>query len=242
MKQMNYLTKMKNKYKVCVIPARGGSKRIKNKNIKMFNGKPLISYSINTAIKSRLFDEIIVSTDSEKIAKIAKKFGAKVPFLRPKKLANDYANDLQVIRHYFNFNKKNNIEVDIMCYLYATAPLLKVSTLKKCYEKLISSNYTRVMTILKFDVPIQRALKKNNRGEIFFRDKKYLKFRSQDLVEYYHDAGQCYWFDVKKFKKELSSKWQNTVGVELDRDEAIDIDTPEDFRMAEKLYKLIKIK
>ncbi len=233
---------MKKKYKVCVIPARGGSKRIKNKNIKSFNGKPLISYSINSAIKSKIFDDIIVSTDSEKIAKIAKKYGARVPFLRPKKLANDFANDLQVIKHYFEYNKKNQIKVDYMCYLYATAPLLKISTLKKCYQKLINSNYTRVMTILKFDVPIQRALKKNTKGEIFFKDNKFLKFRSQDLIEYYHDAGQCYWFDVKKFKKEISSKWQKTIGVELGRDEAIDIDTPDDFKMAEKLYKLIKIK
>ena len=188
--------KKKKRYKICLIPARGGSKRIKNKNIKNFNGKPLISYSISTAIRSGLFDKVIVTTDSEKIAKIARKYGANVPFLRPKKLANDYANDLQVIKHYLDFNRANNIKIDIMCYLYATAPLIKVSTLKKCYAKLISSNYTRVMTILKFDFPIQRALKKNSKDEIFFKDKKFLKFRSQDLDEYYHDAGQCYWFKI----------------------------------------------
>jgi N-acylneuraminate cytidylyltransferase len=232
--------KTQKRHAVCVIPARGGSKRIKNKNIKNFNDKPLISYSIKTAIRSKLFDEVIVSTDSKKIAKIAKKYGAKIPFLRPGNLANDFANDLQVINHYLDFNKKNKIQLKYMCYLYATAPLLKVSTLKKCYEKIKKSNHTRVMTVSKFDVPIQRALTKNKKDETHFKDKKFIKFRSQDLEEYFHDAGQCYWFNIDEFKKESSSLWQKTLGVELNRDEAVDIDTLEDFKLAEKLYKLKK--
>jgi len=221
---------------VCVIPARGGSKRIKNKNIKSFNGEPLISYSIRTAIKSKLFDEVIVSTDSKKIAKIAKKYGAKVPFLRPKKLANDFANDLQVINHYCDFNKQNKIQINYMCYLYATAPLLKVSTLKKCYDGIKKSKYAIAMTVLQFEAPIQRALVKARNGETHFKDEKFLKYRSQDLKKYFHDAGQCYWFNMKKYGKK-SSSWPK-LGVELNRGEAVDIDTMEDFKMAEKLYKL----
>jgi pseudaminic acid cytidylyltransferase len=232
--------KNQNKLTVCVIPARGGSKRIKNKNIKNFNGKPLISYSIKTAINSKLFDKIIVSTDSTKIAKIAKKYGATVPFLRPKKLSNDFANDLQVINHYLDYNKKNKILVDCLCYLYATAPLIKVSTLVECHKKIKSSNYPRVMPVTKFNVPIQRALIKNKTGDTDFKNKQFLKYRSQDFEEHYHDAGQCYFYNIKEFTKQKFSLWPKTLGVELKRDEVVDIDTLDDFKMAEKLYKLNK--
>ena len=232
--------KNQKKFTVCVIPARGGSKRIKNKNIKKFNGKPLISYSIETAIKSKLFDKIIVSTDSNKIAKIAKKYGATVPFLRPKKLSNDFANDLQVIDHYLDYSKKNKILVDCLCYLYATAPLIKVSTLKECYKKIKNSNYPRVMPITKFNVPIQRALTKDIVGNTDFKNRKFLKYRSQDLIEHFHDAGQCYFYNIKEFNKQKFSLWPKTLGVELKRDEVVDIDTLDDFKMAEKLYKLNK--
>ena len=126
--------------RVCLIPAREGSKRLKNKNIKIFFGKPLIAYSISTAIKSNLFDEIYVSTDSIKIANIAKKYGAKIPFLRPKKFSNDYADDRGVINHYLKFANLNKMKIDSLCYLYPTSPLVKISTLKRFIWMLLYKN------------------------------------------------------------------------------------------------------
>ena len=145
---------------ICLIPARSGSKRIKNKNVLSFFGNPMISYSIKTAIKSKLFDKVLVTTDSKKIAKISKNFGAEIPFLRPKKLANDHATDNNVIEHFLSFSKKQGLKIRFLCYLYAVNPLLKISTLKKCKKLIIKSKNARVITIGKYAPPIQRALKK----------------------------------------------------------------------------------
>ena len=228
--------------KICLIPARSGSKRIKNKNIKNFFGKPLIAFAIQLAIKSKLFDKVIVSTDSNKIAKISKKYGATVPFLRPKKIANDYAIDKDVINHFLKFAKINKIKVNTLCYLYATTPLLKVSTLKKCYNLLIKSKYPKITTISKFSHSIERALIKNNNGEITFRNKKFINYRSQNFKEYYYDTGQCYWFNVKKINNFVGKKWIKTLAVELNQYDFHDLNTIDDFNILKKLYKIKKLK
>ena len=228
--------------KICLIPARSGSKRIKNKNIKKFLGKPLINWSIQKARKSKLFNEIIVSTDSKKIANIAKKLGASVPFLRPKKLSSDYAVDRDVLHHYLDYIRKNNIKVNLLCYLYPTVPLLKISTLKKCYNLIKKSKYSKVMTVCKFNSPIERAFKKNHRGEVNIREKKFIFHRSQNLNDYYYDAGHCYWYNVDKYQKVRNKKYIKTLSVELDRFEVQDINTKKDFMNAEKLFKLNKLK
>ena len=227
--------------KICLIPARRESKRLKNKNIKIFFGKPLIAYSILTAIKSNLFDEICVSTDSLKIANIAKKYGAKIPFLRPKKFSNDHAGDLDVINHYLKFANSNKMKIDLLCYLYPTSPLVKVSTLKKCMKLLIKSKVSKVITISKFSYPIERSLKKNNLGNIVPNDKKFFKKRSQDLRTYYQDAAQCYWYNLKNNNLKNQS-WSKTSALELKQSEIQDIDTLEDFKMAELLYKFNYLK
>ena len=223
---------------ICLIPARSGSKRLKNKNIKLFCGKPIIAYSITVAAKSKLFDKIIVSTDSAKIAKIAEKYGAQVPFLRPKILSNDKAIDIEVTKHFIDYWKSQNKKINYLCYLYPTNPLLKSSTLKKCFKTLVKKNCDRVLTISEYSYPIQRALKKNKDGKVNFREKKYIHKRSQDLKNFYQDATQCYWYNmkhIKSFKQKLS-----TYSVELKRNEFIDINTVYDFRLAEQIYLLNK--
>tara|TARA_B110001454_G_scaffold135019_1_gene125636 strand:+ start:691 stop:1380 length:690 start_codon:yes stop_codon:yes gene_type:complete len=228
--------------KVCLIPARGGSKRIKNKNIKKFFGEPLIAYAIKLAIKSKLFDKVIVSTDSKKIAKIAEKYGATVPFLRPKKISNDYAVDKDVINHFLEYAKTNKIKINILCYLYATTPLLKSSTLHKCYKLLIKSKYPKVTTICKFPHSIERALIKNKKGEISFKNKKFINYRSQNFREHYHDTGQCYWFNINNINNFIKQKWIKTLAVELNKYDFQDLDTINDFNILSKLYKINKLK
>ena len=154
---------------ICLIPARSGSKRIKNKNIKNFFGKPIISYTIKTAINSKLFDKIFVSTDSEKIANISKKNGAEVPFIRPKSISNDYAPDKEVIDNFLKYASKNKININYLCYIYPINPLIKISTLKKCKSLLLNSNCKKVMTVGKYSYPIQRALFEDSDKSIKFR-------------------------------------------------------------------------
>tara|TARA_B100000212_G_C27333359_1_gene515701 strand:+ start:571 stop:1239 length:669 start_codon:yes stop_codon:yes gene_type:complete len=217
---------------ICLIPARGGSKRLPRKNIKMFCGKPLITWSIEIAIKSKLFEKIYVSTDDMVIANIAKKNGAEIPFIRPKELADDFTNDKQVRDHFLSWTKSKQLTFDYLCYLYPTAPFITEETLKGCLDLLIKSNASQSLTITNFDYPVQRALKNNEEGFLDFKWEKYKNSRSQDLEELFHDAGQCYFFNLKK--NENGEK----VGYRLPRYLCQDIDTEEDFIMAEKLFKI----
>ena len=225
---------------VCLIPARSGSKRIKNKNLLSFFDNPIISYSIKAAIKSKLFDKVLVTTDSIKIAKISKSFGAEIPFLRPKKLANDHATDNDVIEHFLSFSKKQGLKIRYLSYLYAANPLLKISTLKKCKKLIIKSKNVKVITIGKYQHPIQLALKKNNlSGNVYPREKKIKNKRTQDLRIYYHDAAQCYWFDITKIKniKKIKNLNTSTGAVLLKNNEYLDVDTREDLANLKNMYK-----
>jgi len=215
----------------CLIPARSGSKRIKNKNIKNFFGKPVISYSIKTALRSKLFDKVFVSTDSKKVADISKKFGAEIPFLRPKKISDDYATDSDVINHFLKYLKKNKMIINSLCYIYPVNPLLQISTLKKCKKLLEESNSKKVITVGRFSYPIDRALKLDKNRFVNFRNKKYKKKRSQDLGTYYHDAAQCYWINLKK---KTNNK---TKALVLKKFQFLDVDDIEDFTNLEKIYQ-----
>ena len=221
---------------ICLIPARSGSKRLKNKNILNFFGKPVISISIETAVKSKLFDKVVVSTNSNKIAGISKKYGASILFKRPKKISNDHASDQDVIEHFINYMKIQNLKIRFLCYIYPINPLLKVSTLKKCKKLLIKSKSKRVITVGKFSYPIQRALIKNKIGNFNFREKKNKAKRSQDFNTCYHDAAQCYWFDLRKIKniRETDDKIK---AIELKKFEFLDIDTKQDFKNLKQIYK-----
>jgi len=218
---------------LAIIPARGGSKRIPKKNIKKFLGKPIIAYSIETALKSGLFAEVMVSTDSREIAEIAEKYGAKVPFLRSKKTANDYAplNDVfnEVVEQY----KKNNIFFDNYCMILPTAPLISIENLKKGYDLLLNSNFYSIRPVVRFSFPIQRAFRLTAENQVIPMYPDDFKKRSQDLEPAFHDSGQFYWI---KAGKDLS---ENKGAFEIQEIEAQDIDNETDWKLAELKYKLL---
>jgi N-acylneuraminate cytidylyltransferase len=220
---------------LAIIPARGGSKRIPRKNIKSFLGKPIIAYSIEAAINSGLFDEIIVSTDDEEIASVAKEYGATVPFFRSNKTADDFAGLEDVILEVLNFYKNRVINFDNFCCILATSPFITTDRLKQCLSKLNQGFYS-VLPVLRYSYPIQRSLK-DIEGKMKLVYPEYLNSRSQDLEPSFHDSGQFYWMNVDKFYeiKELFS--ENTGFVELKEMEVQDIDTIEDWEIAEFKYQ-----
>ena len=220
----------------CVIPARGGSKRIPRKNIKTFHGKPLIAWSIEAAKTSGLFEDVYVSTDDEEIADIAALYGAKVPFFRPANISNDFAVDKEVRDHFIGWMKRSMVEADILCYLYPTAPFIQGKTLAECQELLINTRAACAHTVTKYGYPVLRALKKDSNGLLSFMWDEYSSSRSQDLPELLHDAGQCYFYNLSKYGKE-----ETRVGYEIPRLHCQDIDTLEDFRVAEKLFQLERL-
>lgn len=224
---------------IAIIPARGGSKRIPKKNIKDFFGKPLIVYSIQAAIDSKLFDRIIVSTDDEKIANIAKEYGAEIPFLRPKELSDDFSGTDAVINHTLDFLKKQGEEFDFCCTIYATAPLLEKEFLIEGFEKLKNSKAKNAFSSTSMPFPIQRTFKLNKDGRCeMFYPEHYLT-RSQDLEEAYQDAGQFYWSNLK-INSEKNMFSQDSIPIVLPRHLVQDIDTLEDWKRAEFMYKAVK--
>ncbi len=217
---------------LAIIPARGGSKRIPQKNIRDFLGKPIIAYSIETAIRSGLFSEVMVSTDDEKIASIAEKFGAKIPFLRSQENANDFAGLAEVVDEVLLEYKKRNIIHQYVCCILPTAPLLAETNLKLGLEKIQSGDYYSVRPIVPFTYPIQKAFKYNE-GHIEILQPKFAKIRSQDLTPTYHDAGQFYWF---YFNKGLIPEKRGAIIIS--NKDAQDIDNYDDWKIAELKYKL----
>lgn len=224
---------------VAIIPARGGSKRIPKKNIKNFHGKPLIAYSIEVALKSKLFDKVVVSTDDEEIAKIAKEFGAEVPFLRPKELSDDFTGTGAVINHAINFLKAQGEKIDFICTIYATAPFISEKYLIEGFEKLKNSNARNAFSCTSMPFPIQRTFKitKDERCEMFWPEN-FMK-RSQDLEEAYQDAGQFYWTNIN-VKSDDIIFGKDSIPIILPRYLVQDIDTQEDWTRAEFMYEAIK--
>jgi len=221
---------------LCIIPARGGSKRIPKKNIKEFCGKPLIAHSIEVAKQSNLFDKIIVSTDSLEIANIAEKYGAQIQ-IRPASLADDYTGTADVVKYVVDTLQKEGFTFEYVCTIYATAPFLQVQYLKEGYEKLKNSDACASFSATTFEYPIQRAFKiVNSRCEMF--DKSNFNKRSQDLEEAYHDAGQFYWEKIG-CKSEDVFFGKDSIPIILPRYLVQDIDTIEDFIRAEMMYKVL---
>ena len=178
---------------ICVIPARGGSKRIPKKNITSFNGKPMIAWSIECAKRSNIFEKIYVSTDCGEIADIAEQYGAEVPYKRSSELSSDSAADIEVLEDFLNWHTKKKGELpDELCYLYATAPMITEKTLSECYEKLKSrDDVSCCFTVTKYDYPIMRSLIVDEEMRQLLNGRSTRK-KSQEIEEYYHDAGQCY--------------------------------------------------
>lgn len=221
--------------KVCIIPARGGSKRIPRKNIKLFLGKPIIAYSIEAALNSRLFDEVMVSTEDHEIAEIAVSYGAKVPFFRSSVNSDDYSGTGDVVCEVLKQYKSLGQHFEIVCCLYATSPLIKIDNLKKGFELLVNNDFDSTFSAIKYGSPIWRSFKIDSNCKATMNFPEYEAFRSQDLVNTFFDAGQFYWMYSSNFDK-LSNKNSfglNKGAVTIEEFEAHDIDTPDDWFHAE---------
>lgn len=225
---------------VCIIPARGGSKRIPRKNIKLFRGKPLISWTIDLAIKSNCFDKIIVSTDDKEIAEISVLAGAEVPFLRPLNLSDDFTSSMDVMRYMVKNLKKDYTKLKNICCIYATAPLTSSKDINESFETYIKLNNNQIVFgATTFDYPIQRAitLDQNNNSSIL--NKNYLNSRSQDLKDTYHDAGQFYWGSMKAWLKTESILHGGRAFL-VPRWRVQDIDMLEDWERAEQIHEILE--
>lgn len=226
---------------LAIITARGGSKRIPKKNIKEFCGKPIISYSIEAALDSGIFHEVMVSTDSEEIADIAKKFGAKVPFMRSEKTASDFATTadvlLEVVREYA---KKGDVFQYMSC-LYPTAPFVTAKKLRKAYENLKQSDAVMLMPVVPFSYPPQRGYVLQE-GRLEMKWKENLNARSQDLEALYHDCGQFYFYRVEEYTAAKGQISQGIIPMILDDLEVQDIDNETDWKLAELKYQLMQTK
>lgn len=224
---------------IAIIPARGGSKRIPYKNIKEFHGKPIIAYSIECALESNLFDEVMVSTDDMMIADIAMKYGASVPFMRSAKTSGDYSSTLDVLKEVeVMYKKEYKKSFDLICCIYATAPFIKSEHLKKGYKMIFDQGYSSVFPVVRFSYPIWRGLHINASGKTEMIWYEYVNSRSQDLESVYHDAGQWYWYNPKLVNDSLFT--ENSSSLILSDEEVQDIDTISDWRLAEMKYEVLQ--
>lgn len=224
---------------IAIIPARGGSKRIRNKNIRIFHGRPIIEYAIQNLRQTNLFERIVVSTDSEEIAEVSEKCGAEIPFLRPAELSNDNATTSSALFHalaelnaekYFSF----------ACCTYPVTPLLLPQHFREGLQKLIEGNYSTVFSATRFGSPIARAFKVNSFGRASMVWPEHKSTRSQDIGDTYHDAGQFYWVRIDKFLECKEIMNENTGILELPRWQSLDVDTPEDWEYLEIIYEIMK--
>jgi len=218
---------------IAIIPARSGSKRIKNKNIRQFHGKPIIAYSIELALKSGFFERVIVSTDSQEIADIARSYGAEVPFLRTAKNADDFATIYDVINE---VHDRLDHTYTYTCCLFSTAPLLKLESLSQAVSLLSNTDVDCVFTITPYKYPIQRALKISDE-KVEMIQSEHLKTRSQDLMSTYHDAGMMYFYKTEKYLKEKSVFKMISKPIVLPESMVQDIDDEDDWKMAEIKYQ-----
>lgn len=223
--------------RLAVIPARGGSKRIPRKNIKLFCGRPMIAWSISAATESGCFDRVIVSTDDAEIAEIAKGQGAEVPFLRPSELSNDYTPTIPVIAHAVDWQNANGARAAEVCCVYATAPFVTATDLSRGLDILLESRVDFAFSVTTYSSPIQRALKIRNDNRVEMFDPEQFETRTQDLEEAWHDAGQFYWGRADAWLTGKPLFGPHAAPVILPRHLVQDIDTPEDWQRAELLFQ-----
>ena len=222
--------------KLAVIPARGGSQRIPRKNIRLFAGKPIIAYSIEAALQSRLFDQVVVSTDDAEIAAVARDWGAQTPFLRPAELADAYTGTNAVAKHALAWFLDQGQRFDIACCLYATAPFVTATVLRQGLELLQASGKRYAFAVTSFDFPIQRGIRLLPQGGVEPLFPQAIMRRSQDLEPAYHDAGQFYWGEAAAFLDDLPLFGTDSAALALPRWRVQDIDTEEDWRRAELMF------
>lgn len=226
------------KKNIAIITARGGSKRIPRKNIKEFRGVPIIKYSIDAALNAGCFDEVMVSTDDEEIAKIALGFGAKVPFMRSRENSNDYATTSDVISEVLNTYNNSGSEFEYACCIYPTAPFITAEKLKKAYTMLLESGAKTLVPIVSFGFPILRSFKIDE-GKIKMNWPEYMQTRSQDLPPAFHDCGQFYFINTSSFFPDKQLFTDFTIPFEMPESEVQDIDTEEDWKVAEMKYEFL---
>lgn len=220
---------------MAIIPARGGSKRIPRKNIRSFNGKPMIAWSIDAAKKSGLFQHIVVSTDDEEIAKIAMSYGAEVPFLRPEELANDISPTVPVISHAINACAQLGWTSDYICCIYPCAPFITRSHLLSSFEMLKNTDADYVYPVAEYPHPVQRAMLRNQDGHMSFVTPEYEMSRTQDLIKTFHDTGQFYWGKSNAWSSQKKMHSEG-LGFVVPHWQSVDIDTLDDWRRAELIY------
>lgn len=225
---------------LALIPARGGSKRIPHKNIKNFLGKPIISYTIQAALDSNLFKEVMVSTDDEEIAEIARSYGASVPFFRSKDNSDDFASTIDVIKEVVNEYRLIGQEFDNICCLYPSAPFITPILLKESFQIMLNNNYDSVLPIIKYGNPTQRSLSKDTDGKIFYNHPEFEMSRSQDLPKTYYDAGQYYWLKANICLKQNKLITKNTGCIIITELEGQDIDNLLDWEIAEIKYAYLQ--
>lgn len=232
--------------RLAVIPARGGSKRIPRKNILPFHGKPMIAWSIDAARKSGCFDRIIVSTDDHEISEVARDYGADVPFLRPPELSDDHAATIPVIAHAVAWQQQNGAEPQQVCCLYATAPFVQAHDIQEGLRLLQDERADYAFSVTRYSYPIQRALRLTLAGRVAMWNPELYQTRSQDLEEAFHDAGQFYWGRARAWLDETPIFSCDAVPVVLPNERVQDIDTLEDWRVAElkfsNFYKSLAMK
>ena len=227
--------------KIAIIPARGGSKRIPRKNIREFCGKPMLAYSIEAALDSGIFDTVMVSTDDEEIAEIARRYGADVPFMRSEATAGDYAQMPDVVLEVFNEYEKRGEIYEYGCMIFPTAPFVTGEKLRDADAKLEAFGADTLTTVVRFSYPPQRALVVRNE-RLLFEYPQYLDSRSQDLEPHYHDAAQFIFFHTDVFKQNKRFLVGNLLPYEISEMEVQDIDTEVDWQIAEIKYRLMKEK
>lgn len=225
--------------RLAIITARGGSKRIPRKNIKPFLGKPILAYSIEAAVACRLFDEVMVSTEDEEIAEIAKQYGAKVPFYRSEKTAGDFATTNDVLLEVIEEYEKRGQFFDVACCIYPTAPFVTAEKIKDAMGQLEASDADTLIPVVQFSYPPQRAMVIRN-GQLEFKYLEYIDSRSQDLEKEYHDVGQFYCFKVPAYKENKKLMLGSILPYVVDEMEVQDIDNESDWKIAEIKYQAMK--
>lgn len=226
--------------KLAVIPARGGSKRIPRKNIELFCGKPMIAWSIEAALHSACFDEVVVSTDDSEIADVARQWGASLPFVRPATLADDHTGTIPVIRHAVEWFQEAGKSPTEVCCIYATAPFIRVEDLRQGLNRLLANDCSYAFSVTSYPFPIQRAIYITEQGRVEMFDPDQFHTRSQDLKEAWHDAGQFYWGRANAWLEERKVFAPTSVPIPLPRQRVQDIDTPEDWLRAEWMFKALQ--
>lgn len=224
--------------KIAIITARGGSKRIPGKNIKVFCGKPILAYSIEAAVNAGIFDTVMVSTDNEKIAETAKRYGAEVPFFRNEKTSGDFATTNDVLMEVLEEYEKRGEHFDLGCCIYPTAPFVTAEKLSQAVELLKNSSADTLIPVTSFSYPPQRAMVVKE-GRLEFKYPQYLDSRSQDLETHYHDAGQFYLFRTEAFHKNGRLMVGDILPFVISELEVQDIDNETDWKIAEMKYRLM---